>query len=147
MQTSCSSSFFFVSSNEAKAECYVVMAADSGLKNLQRSDTKCWVQGRQCGSKSNTLCDEEPAYERQNEIRKTRGTKYKVYFNSNRWQKATTFTKGYKVTLYCDSLRATALYAIYINGPSLGCPRGQCEYVHYTLVFDKIELPNRSDTM
>ena len=49
----------------------------------------------------------------------------------------TTFTKGYKVTLYSDSLRATALYAIYINGPNLGCPRGQCEYVHYTLVFDK----------
>ena len=48
----------------------------------------------------------------------------------------TTFTKGYKVALYSDSLRATALYAIYINDPNLGCPRGQCEYVHYTLVFD-----------
>ena len=35
-----------------------------------------------------------------------------------------TFTKGYKVTLYSDSLRATALYAIYINGPNLGYPRG-----------------------
>ena len=27
----------------------------------------------------------------------------------------TTFTKGYNVTLYSDSLRTTALYAIYIN--------------------------------
>ena len=35
-----------------------------------------------------------------------------------------TFTKGYKVTLYSDSLRATALYAIYINGLNLGYPRG-----------------------
>ena len=48
-------------------------------------------------------------------------------------------SKGYKVTLYSDSLRATALYAIYINGPNLGCPRGQCEYVHYTLVFDSFD--------
>ena len=48
------------------------MAADNGLKNLQRSYTKCWEQGHQCGSKSNTLCDEEPAYERQNEIRTER---------------------------------------------------------------------------
>ena len=35
-----------------------------------------------------------------------------------------TFTKGYKVTLYSDSLTATALYAIYTNGPNLGYPRG-----------------------
>ena len=34
------------------------------------------------------------------------------------------FTKGYKVTLYSDSLRATALCAIYINGPNLGYQRG-----------------------
>ena len=51
----------------------------------------------------------------------------------------TTLIKGYKVTLYSDSLRATALYAIYRNGPNLGCPKGQCEYVHYTLVFDNAE--------
>ena len=44
------------------------MAAGSELKNLQRSDTKCCGQGRQCGSKSSTLCDEELVYERQNEI-------------------------------------------------------------------------------
>ena len=42
--------------------------------------------------------------------------------NSYKW--TTTFTKGYKVTLYSDSLRATALYANYINGPNLGTQRG-----------------------
>ena len=36
----------------------------------------------------------------------------------------TTFSKGYKVTLYSDSLRATTLYAIYTNGPNLGYERG-----------------------
>ena len=46
-------------------------------------------------------------------------------------------TKGYKVTLYSDYLRATTLYAIYINRPNLDCPKGHCEYGHYTLVFDK----------
>ena len=45
-------------------------------------------------------------------------------------------TKGYKVTLYSDYLRVTALYTINRNSPNLGCPKGQCEYDHYTLVFD-----------
>ena len=44
--------------------------------------------------------------------------------------------KGYKVTLYSDSFRTTALNAIYRNSPNLGCLKGQCEYGHYTLVFD-----------
>ena len=48
--------------------------------------------------------------------------------------------KGYRVTLYSDSLRATSLYAIYINSLNQGCPKGQCEYDHYTLVFDSMEL-------
>ena len=39
-------------------------------------------------------------------------------------EQPTTFTKGYKVTLYSDSLRATALYANYTNGPNLGYQRG-----------------------
>ena len=43
----------------------------------------------------------------------------------------TTFTKGYKVTLYSDWLRATALYVISRNSLNL------CDYGHYTLVFDK----------
>ena len=43
---------------------------------------------------------------------------------NNNEEKQTTFTKGYKVTLYSDSLRATALYANYRNGPNLGYPRG-----------------------
>ena len=49
--------------NEKTECCGFMMTAGSGLKNLQRSDTKCWGQSRQCGSKSNTLYDEEPAYE------------------------------------------------------------------------------------
>ena len=38
--------------------------------------------------------------------------------------RTTTFTKGYKATLYSDWLRAPRL------------SKGQCEYSHYTLVFD-----------
>ena len=83
---------------------------------------ECWEQGHQCGSKSNTLCDEEPVYERQNEIcterERERGTKNITIFQKQQLQQrqiTTTFTKCYKVTLYSDSLRATALYAIYIN--------------------------------
>ena len=37
--------------------------------------------------------------------------------------KTTTFTKGYKVTLYRDWLRPTALYTIYKNNLNLDCPR------------------------
>ena len=33
-------------------------------------------------------------------------------------------------------------YVIYINGPNFGCPRGQYEYIHYTLVFDTRYLKN-----
>ena len=52
----CLPSVFSVFQRKRKTECWgFVMAAGSGLKNLQRSDTKCWGQGRQCGSKSNTL--------------------------------------------------------------------------------------------
>ena len=47
-----------------------------------------------------------------------------------------TLTKGYKVTLYSDYLREISLYTIYRNSPNLGCPKGHCEYGHYTLVFD-----------
>ena len=99
------------------------MAADSGLKNLQCSDTKCWGQGRQCGSKSNTLCDEELAY-RRNKTRYAQrereiGTKNKLYSNSNDYNNNNNnnhLYKGYKVTLYSDSIRSIALPAIYING-------------------------------
>ena len=48
----------------------------------------------------------------------------------------TTLTKGYKVTLYSDWLRATTLHAIYKDSLNLDCPKGQCEYGHYTPVFD-----------
>ena len=42
--------------------------AHTKVSERNQGCTTCWGQGRQCGSKSNTLCDEEPAYERQNEI-------------------------------------------------------------------------------
>ena len=73
---------------------------------------------------------------RERERERDRGTKMYISISTSYNNEQPTFSKGYKVTLYSDTLRATALYAIYINGPKLGCPRGQCEYVHYKLVFD-----------
>ena len=54
----------------------------------------------------------------------------------------TNLTKGYKVTLYSDYPRATALNAIYRNSPNMGCPKEQCEYGHYTLIFDTRNQPS-----
>ena len=81
--------------------------------------------------------DNEIDTQREREREREIGTKkqYIPIGNSYKWQPA--LTKGYKVTLYSAYLRATALYVIYINGPNLGCPKGQCEYGHYILVFDK----------
>ena len=68
--------------------------------------------------------------ERERETdRQTDRQRHKEYLllsrcNSYNVRATTTFTKGYKVTLYSDSLRATALYAIYTNGPNLGYQRG-----------------------
>ena len=49
-----------------------MMAAGSGLKNLQCSDTKCWGQGRQCGRSNNTLDEEELAYENKQDTQRER---------------------------------------------------------------------------
>ena len=118
----------------------IVMAVGNGLKNLQCSDTRCWGQGRQCGSTNNICDEEEPAYENEQDTHTHTeiGTKMALYFSiaTVTITTTTTLTKGYKVTLYSDYLRATALYAIYRNSSNLGCPKGQCEYSHYTLVFD-----------
>ena len=70
-----------------------------------------------------TFCDvEEPAYRRnkarytQRERERERGTKSISIHKMQQLQiRTTATTKGYKVTLYTDSLRATALYAIYIT--------------------------------
>ena len=35
------------------------------IKSRHVIEAYCWGQGRQCGIKSNTLCEEEPAYERK----------------------------------------------------------------------------------
>ena len=119
------------------------MTVGNGLKNLQRSDTKCWGQGRQCGRSNNILCSRRTCIWGIDKIRTEREREAQMnmlYSNSNDYKKATTttFSKVYKVTLYSDSLGATALYAIYTNGPNFGCPKGQCEYVHNTLVFDRM---------
>ena len=58
--------------------------------------------------------------------------------NKQKYNKTHTLTKGYKDNLYSDCLRATALYTIYRNSLNLGYPKGQCEYGHYTLIFDSI---------
>ena len=63
MQTSCLSSLFSVLQEVTENKMLLcTMMADNGLKNLQRSDTKCWGQGRQCGSASNIRDEEEPVY-------------------------------------------------------------------------------------
>ena len=77
-----------------------------------------------------SVLEEEPAYvtyearyaQREREREAQRGMTLLTICNS--YKMTTTFTKGYKVTLYSDSLRATALYPIYINGPNLGTQRG-----------------------
>ena len=93
--------------------------------------------GRQCGRGHTTICFEGKnlVWEIWNKIRRERererGTKMYISISNRYNNEQPTFTKGYKVTLYSDSLRATALYAHYRNGPNLGYQRGQCEYVHY----------------
>ena len=44
---------------------WCMMTTDNGLRNLQCSDTRCWGQGRQCGSTNNICDEEEPAYENE----------------------------------------------------------------------------------
>ena len=123
---------------------WCMMTTSSGLKNLQSCDTRCWGQGHQCGSTNNICVEEEPAYENKQDTHKERERKRDthkktLYFLiSTITTISTTLTKGYKVTLYSDYVRVTALYAISKNSPNLGCPKGQCEYGHYTLVFDTI---------
>ena len=89
---------------------------------------------------------EEPAYsneqythrERERERERERDRHKEVFYFSIATVTTitTNLTKGYKVTLYSDYPRETILYAIYRNSPNLGCPKGLCEYGHYTLVFD-----------
>ena len=66
-----------------------------------------------------TFCgEEEPAYRwcKTEYAQRERGTKTISIKNATvTMTTTTTFTKGYKVTLYSDWLRATVLYAIYIN--------------------------------
>ena len=80
---------------EARATLYV-------MKNMRMRDKTRYAQR-----------------ERERERERERDKEYN-YIPMATITKATiaTFTKGYKVTLYSDSLRATTLYVIYINGPT-----------------------------
>ena len=81
-------------------------------------------------ARTTTICvEEEPAYKRwkteythreRERHKKLSPIKSATVTNDNQL----TFTKGYKVTLYSDSLRATALYSIYINSLRLGLSKG-----------------------
>ena len=61
---------------------------------------------------------------KQNTHREREREAQRVYLYYQECNSYNVRTKGYKVTLYSDSLRATTLYAIYRNGPHLGYPRG-----------------------
>ena len=72
------------------------------MKNYNSLDNPmCWGQGHQCGSKSNTLCDEDlrvrnkTRYAKRERERK-RGTKNKLYSRRQQLQMTTTttFTEG-----------------------------------------------------
>ena len=138
MQTPCSSSFFSVSLNEAKNR---MLSCNGGRQRVEEPPT-LWYQ--MLGTRPSMRKQEQHSvwwrtcvWEKANEIRIEREREaQRIWLYSNSNNNNNNLYKGYKVTLYSDSLRATALYDIYINGPNLGCPRGQCEYVHYTLVFD-----------
>ena len=80
-----------------------------------------------------SIVKEEPAYVKiESKIRTERERErerhkevYLYYQECNSYNnEQPTFTKGYKVTLYSDSLRATTLYPIYTNGPNLGYQGG-----------------------
>ena len=65
------------------------MMADSELKNLQHSDTKCWEQGRQCGSAGNIRDEEEPVYANEQDRERERERdrhKETLYSNSNSYK-------------------------------------------------------------
>ena len=90
------------------------------------------------------LCRSRNKIHRYGEREREISTKDVMYYvNNNNYNVQPTLTKGYLVTLYSDLLRATVLYTIYRNSPNLGGTKGQYEYGHYTLVFDRISLLNR----
>ena len=68
-----------------------------------------------CKSSSVRYIEREREREREREKQ--------IYINPMTTTVTTTFTKGYKVTLYSDEHRATALYTIYRNSVNLDCPR------------------------
>ena len=128
---SSSSSLFSVSSRykAEKTECCdpkIRMGASSVMKDIHALIPNVGSgEGRQCRRDHTTIiCGEEiPAYGRYEtryaQRERERGTK-RYNSISNNYNEQPTFTKGYKVTLYSDSLRATALYAVGKHVPPDG---------------------------
>ena len=48
------------------------MTTGGGFKNLLCSDTRCWGQGRQCGSTNNICDEEEPTYANEEDVERER---------------------------------------------------------------------------
>ena len=113
------SSLFLQDTNNRKTECCdpkILMTVGSGIKDIQALIPIVGSgEGRQCGrDHTNNLFrgknlrmgdmeqDTHTKREREREI---------LSLISNSYNEQPTFTKGYKVTLYSDSLRTTALYA------------------------------------
>ena len=110
------------------------MTAGSGMKDIQALIPNVGSGGgRQCGRDHTNILScwknlrmEDMEQDTHSERERERHKMVYLYFqecNSYKNEQPT-FTKGYTVTLYSDSLRATALYAIYTNGPNLGTQRG-----------------------
>ena len=100
----------------------IVMVAGSGMKNIQALIPIVGSgQGRMCGRDHTPIClrGRTCVWEMWSNILRTEKEResHKEYnsinkiCNSYKWT-TTTFTKGYKVTLYSDSLRATAFMLI-----------------------------------
>ena len=149
MQASCLSSLFSVLQGKQKIECCVVYDDDR-----QRVEEPLTLWYQMLGTRSSVrkykqhllwrrTCVWKWARYRETERERERERHKKaLYFSIAIVTIITTtnLTKGYKVTLYSDYLRATAVYAIYRNSANMGCPKGQCEYSHYTLIFDRHKL-------
>ena len=126
------SSLFF---KKSKSECCMWTDDDAQLVEKPLcSDTRCW------GRVMKNVCKSGIKIHTHTH---THTHRHKVVMFIKDYQQqlqqtiATTLTKGYEVTLYSDWLRATALYIIYRSRLNLSYPKGQCEYGHYTLVFDR----------
>ena len=96
---------------ELPTKTIVASVGSGGGRMCERDHTTICFEGRTCvweiGNKIRT--------KRERESHKEYNSISNNYKNNNN-----NHYKGYKITLYSDSLRAIALYAIYTNGLNLG---------------------------